>query len=261
MKIGAYSLLVLSLAAGSSQAAGVVSADQTAFFEKNIRPILINRCYECHSVEKGKAKGSVTLDSREAILKGGDSGPALVAGQPDKSLIIESIRYKNQDMQMPPKGALPSQEVKLLEEWVKMGAPDPREAIAAKSHHGGPRTINIAEGTKHWAFAPISKPVVPKQAVGGNPIDAFITAKLAEKGMQLSPETDAHTLIRRITFDLTGLPPTPQRWRTLSAGIARIPRWRCRQAHRPPAGLARLRREMGPPLARCGPLLRLERPR
>lgn len=208
MKAGAFSLLVLSLAAGSSQGAGAVSAEQSAFFEKNIRPILINRCYECHSVEKGKAKGSLTLDSREAILKGGDSGPALVAGQPDKSLLIESIRYKNQDMQMPPKGALPSQEVKLLEEWVKMGAPDPREAVAAKGH-GGPRTINIAEGTKHWAFAPISKPAVPKQAAGENPIDAFITAKLAEKGLKLSPEADAHTLIRRITFDLTGLPPTP----------------------------------------------------
>jgi hypothetical protein len=210
VKLGAISFLSLSLAAGSSQGAGAVSAEKTAFFEKNIRPILINRCYECHSVEKGKAKGSLTLDSREAILKGGDSGPALVAGQPDKSLIIESVRYQNQDMQMPPKGALPSQEVKLLEEWVKMGAPDPREVVAAKGAHGGPRTINIAEGTKHWAFAPISKPTVPKQAAGDHPIDAFITAKLAEKGLKLSPEADAHTLIRRITFDLTGLPPTPQ---------------------------------------------------
>ncbi|MBK8041147.1 MAG: PSD1 domain-containing protein [Verrucomicrobiaceae bacterium] len=209
MKLGAISFLSILLAAGSSQGAGEVSADQTAFFEKNIRPILINRCYECHSVEKGKAKGSLTLDSREAILKGGDSGPALIAGKPEKSLLIESVHYKNQDLQMPPKGALPSQEIQLLEDWIKMGAPDPRAAVASKMH-GGPRTIDLAEGAKHWAFSPISRPKVPTQAAGGNPIDAFITAKLAEKGMKLSPEADARTLIRRITFDLTGLPPTPQ---------------------------------------------------
>ncbi len=208
MKLGAFSFLAFSLATGISQGAGEVSADQTAFFEKNIRPILINRCYECHSAEKGKAKGSLTLDSREAILKGGDSGPALIAGQPEKSLLIESVHYKNQDLQMPPKGALPSQEIKLLEDWIKMGAPDPRAVVASKMH-GGPRTIDLAEGAKHWAFAPISRPKVPKQAEGGNPIDAFITAKLAEKGLKLSPEADARTLIRRITFDLTGLPPTP----------------------------------------------------
>ena len=209
MKLGATSFLSILLAAGSSQGAGKVSADQTAFFEKNIRPILINRCYECHSVEKGKAKGSLTLDSREAILKGGDSGPALIAGQPEKSLLIESVHYKNQDLQMPPKGALPSQEIQLLEDWIKMGAPDPRAAVASKMH-GGPRTIDLAEGAKHWAFSPISRPKVPTQAAGGNPIDAFITAKLVEKGLKLSPPADARTLIRRITFDLTGLPPTPQ---------------------------------------------------
>ncbi len=209
MKLGAFSFLAFSLATGISRGAGEVSADQTAFFEKNIRPILINRCYECHSAEAGKAKGSLTLDSSEAILKGGDSGPALIAGQPEKSLLIESVHYKNQDLQMPPKGALPSQEIKLLEDWIKMGAPDPRAAVASKMH-GGPRTIDLAEGAKHWAFAPISRPKVPKQAEGGNPIDAFITAKLAEKGLKLSPEADARTLIRRITFDLTGLPPTPQ---------------------------------------------------
>jgi len=206
----AFHLLILGLAAGTSQGKAAASAEQIAFFEKNIRPILINRCYECHSVEKGKEKGGLTLDSRAAILKGGDSGPALVAGQPDKSRLIESVRYQNQDLQMPPKGALPSREIRLLEEWVKMGAPDPRETVAVKSHHGSPRTIDIAAGTQHWAFTPISTPALPQQARDDHPIDAFITQKLAGKGLQLSPEADARTLIRRITFDLTGLPPTPQ---------------------------------------------------
>ncbi|MBL9131181.1 MAG: PSD1 domain-containing protein [Verrucomicrobiaceae bacterium] len=190
-----------------STAAALPSADQIAFFEKNIRPILIQRCYECHSTEKGKSKGGLTLDSREGILKGGDNGPALIAGDPEKSRLIESVRYKNQDMQMPPKGALPSSEVRLLEEWVQMGAPDPREAVAAKS--SAPRVINIAEGAKHWAFRPMASPKTPG-AAGGNPIDAFISEKLAEKGLALSSPADPRTLIRRITFDLTGLPPTPE---------------------------------------------------
>eukprot|EP01031_Cornospumella_fuschlensis_P015035 gene15035-18367_t len=127
-----------------------------AFFEKKVRPILIERCYDCHSAEKGKTKGSLAVDSRDALLKGGDNGPGLIAGQPDKSLIIEAIRYKNRDMQMPPKSALPAAELKILEEWVKMGAPDPRTAVAVKG--GGPRVINLDEGRKHWAFTPIAHP-------------------------------------------------------------------------------------------------------
>jgi len=185
---------------------------QTAFFEKTIRPILINRCYECHSVESGKNKGGLRLDSRDAVLKGGDNGPALVAGELEKSLLVESIRYHNQDMQMPPKGALPAAEVKALEAWVKMGAPDPREAVAAATQHA-PRVIDLKEGRKHWAFRPIANPVIPSsklQAPSQNPIDAFVSEKLQEKGLALAPPADKRTLIRRATFDLTGLPPTPQ---------------------------------------------------
>lgn len=179
------------------------------FFEKKVRPILIERCYECHSVEK-KTKGGLALDSRDAVQKGGDTGPALVAGQPDKSLIIEAIRYKNRDMQMPPKGALPDAEIKVLEEWVRLGAPDPRIA-AASGPKKAPRVINVDEGRKHWAFRPIAKLSAPKGIpAGGNPIDAFISAKLAEKGLTLSPPADKRNLIRRATFDLTGLPPTPE---------------------------------------------------
>ncbi|MDZ4288948.1 MAG: DUF1549 domain-containing protein, partial [Prosthecobacter sp.] len=205
------------VAAGCLLAAGLPclpawAADESgvAFFEKKVRPILIERCYECHSVEKNKTKGGLTLDSRDAVLKGGDTGPVLVAGQPDKSLLVEAIRYKNRDMQMPPKRALPAEEIKILEEWVRMGAPDPRTSVAVKSG-GGPRVINIAEGRKHWAFSPISHPAVPKNAVpGGNPVDAFISAKLADKGLIIAPKTDKRSLIRRATFDLTGLPPTPE---------------------------------------------------
>lgn len=186
------------------------TADRGAmdFFEKSVRPVLVQRCYECHSVSAGKRKGGLLLDSRAATLKGGDSGPALMAGDVEKSLLIESIRYKNEELQMPPKGALPPAEIKVLEEWVRMGAPDPRNEAAPAKGHAALRVIDLAAGAKHWAFRPLAHPTVPEtDAV--NPIDAFILDRLRSKGLTLSSPADARTLIRRITFDLTGLPPTP----------------------------------------------------
>ncbi|WP_395751918.1 PSD1 and planctomycete cytochrome C domain-containing protein [Prosthecobacter sp.] len=200
--------LAFALLVRSAMAAAPADDARIAFFEKTVRPILVKRCYECHSVEAGKSKGGLLIDSRDSILKGGDSGPALVAGDPDKSHIIESVRYQNQDLQMPPKGAMPAAEVKALEEWIKMGAPDPREAVIS-GKPSAPRIIDLKEGAKHWAFRPISQPPVPKADVA-NPIDAFITTKLAEKGLTLAAPADKRTLIRRATFDLTGLPPSPQ---------------------------------------------------
>jgi hypothetical protein len=181
------------------------------FFEKQVRPVLVNRCYQCHSVAK-KTKGGLALDSRDSTLKGGDSGPALVAGDPEQSKLIEAVRYKNHDLQMPPKGELSAEEIKTLEDWIKMGAPDPRagEVAAVK----GARVINIEEGRKFWSFTLIARvepPVVPdRAAVIKTPIDAFIQAKLKEKGLSSAPPADKRTLIRRATFDLIGLPPTPK---------------------------------------------------
>jgi len=181
------------------------------FFEKEVRPVLVNRCYQCHSVAK-KTKGGLALDSRESTLKGGDSGPALVAGDPEQSKLIEAVRYKSHDLQMPPKGELPAGEVETLEKWVKMGAPDPRaNAVAAAK---GGRVINIEEGRRFWSFTPIARlepPAVPDRASKiKTPIDAFIQAKLKEKNLSSAPPVDKRTLIRRATFDLIGLPPTPK---------------------------------------------------
>lgn len=175
------------------------------FFEKKVRPILVERCYECHSDESGKTKGNLAVDSKSALMQGGDNGPGLIAGNPDKSLIIEAVRYKNRDMQMPPKSALPAAEIKVLEEWVKRGAPDPRTQVVAQ----GPRKIDVEKGRQHWAFTAVKNVAVPKNSQP-HPVDAFITAKLGEKNMRLSAPADAVTLIRRMTYNLTGLPPTPE---------------------------------------------------
>ena len=154
-----------------------------------------------------RPKAALALDTAEAMLKGGDSGPALVAGDPEKSLLIDAVRYKNHDLQMPPKRQLSEEEVKALESWVKMGAPDPRTApVVAKAG----RTIDINEGRKFWSFQPVARVEPPNVPGTQSPIDAFIQAKLKEKGLSPAPPADKRTLIRRATYDLIGLPPTPK---------------------------------------------------
>ncbi|HEY1169977.1 MAG TPA: PSD1 and planctomycete cytochrome C domain-containing protein [Verrucomicrobiae bacterium] len=179
------------------------------FFENKVRPLLVDRCFECHSATK-KIKGGLSLDSKEAILKGGDTGASIVPGNPDKSLLIKAVRYHDENMQMPPKKKLEDQQIKDLEAWVKMGAPDPRTASAGPLN---PFDSIMAEGRKHWAFQPVMKPAQPavkNEKWVKSPIDAFVLAKLESKNMQPSGPADKRTLIRRAYFDLTGLPPTPE---------------------------------------------------
>jgi uncharacterized protein DUF1553/uncharacterized protein DUF1549/cytochrome c len=177
------------------------------FFETKIRPLLVERCYECHSARAEKLKGGLFLDSKEGVLKGGDSGPAIVPGNPEKSLLIKAVRYTNDDLQMPPKNKkLPDEQIADLEEWVKMGAPDPRTGEALAREDARPPE-------KHWAFQPIKGVPVPKVRNTRwvqSPVDAFILAKLEEKGIAPNPRADKRTLIRRASFDLTGLPPKPE---------------------------------------------------
>jgi mono/diheme cytochrome c family protein len=179
---------------------------QAEFFETRVRPVLADRCYKCHSTQAEKVRGGLLLDSREALLKGGDSGPALITGNPDQSLIIKAIRYTDADLQMPPKGEkLSDQQIADLETWVKMGAPDPRVATTAQKNWSDP-------SKKHWAWQPVKKPAVPSprdSSWGRTPVDAFILARLDEKSLKPNPLADRRTLIRRATFDLVGLPPTP----------------------------------------------------
>jgi hypothetical protein len=181
------------------------------FFEKKIRPVLVERCYECHSAKAKKLEGSLLLDSRAGALKGGDQGPAVVPGDLDKSLLIRAIRYDDKDLQMPPapKERLPAEVVADFEAWIKRGAPDPRDEPAAASAY----TVDIEAAKSQWPFTAPVEPAVPavKQADWPrNPLDNFILAKLEEKGLAPVGDADKRTLIRRVTYDLIGLPPTPE---------------------------------------------------
>jgi hypothetical protein len=189
------------------EATPALSSKDTQFFETKIRPLLIDRCYKCHSRDADKVKGGLMLDTREAWLHGGNSGPAIVPGKPEDSLIIQAVRYTDEDLQMPPKGdKLTDQQIADLTEWVRRGAPDPRSLVSkgSSSSYGG-------VGRDHWSFQPLKKPAVPtvtNAAWCQNPIDNFVLAKLEANGMKPNEAADRRTLIRRITFDLTGLPPT-----------------------------------------------------
>src|SRR5581483_7549596 len=200
-------LTALSATIVLSASAGEPTPAQLQFFENRIRPNLADNCYKCHSVQSEKVKGGLLLDSREGVLKGGDSGPVLVPGDPEHSLLIKAVRYTDPDLQMPPKGKqLPDTAIADLVNWVKMGAPDPRAAtVAQKTWSDNSKT--------HWAWQPLGKPAVPSVSDptwAKTPVDNFILAKLDEKGLKPNPPADKRTLIRRATFDLIGLPPTKE---------------------------------------------------
>lgn len=179
---------------GAADVAGV------EFFQEHIHPILKARCYECHSHDSGKAKGGLVLDSRRGWQTGGGEGPAIVPGKPDESLLMEAVRYEGYEM--PPEQQLPAGEIALLEKWIAIGAPDPRDS----------KTPEI-DPAKLWALQPIATPQVPPVADAQWPrddLDAFILAKLEAAGLRPAIDADRSTLLRRVTFDLTGLPPTPE---------------------------------------------------
>ncbi len=201
-------LSFLSALAGISSAVeDVLSPEQIDFFESKVRPLLVKRCYECHAGEEDN--GGLSLDSREGLRRGGDTGPTIKPGDPEMSLLIEAVRYQNQDLKMPPKNRLPADEVAVLERWIAMGAPDPRTVTA----NSGPKPtgMSIKDGRTFWSFLPVDDPAPPevKQADWvRTPIDAFILAELEERGLSPAPPADKRSLIRRVTFDLIGLPPT-----------------------------------------------------
>ncbi len=188
----------------------VLAADPQGekFYEQSIKPIFAENCYKCHSHSAEKIKGGLVVDSLGGLLKGGDTGPAIVPGKPTESLLLKAVSYQDKDLQMPPKDKkLKAEQITALEEWIKMGAPWPgSDARTAKS------TGRFTEKDRSWwAFQSVKNPPVPATSDSGwaqNSIDKFVFARLAKAELHPATEADRRTLIRRVSYDLTGLPPS-----------------------------------------------------
>src|SRR5215210_852692 len=192
--------LVAALYAVPALAAGPKPTPEAVeFFETRVRPVLAEQCYSCHGEKKQSA--GLRLDSKAGVTKGSDGGPVVVPGEPDKSPLVQAVRHSG-EIKMPPKKKLPADAVEALTAWVKLGAPYPDDAVAA-----GPDPART-----HWAFQPVTDPNPPvTKAAPEHPVDRFVQAKLEAKGLGLAPPADKRTLIRRVTYDLTGLLPTPEK--------------------------------------------------
>ena len=184
---------------------------KTEFFEERIRPVLARNCYECHSANAKKLKAGLFLDRKAGWEKGGESGPALLPGKPDESLLLTAIRYKDNDLRMPPEKKLPKEVVEDFEKWIAMGAPDPRDApMEAVTESSGPKAKSLEEGRKFWVFHPLDSPQSPDvidEKWVKDELDRFVLATLEENDLKPAPPADKATLLRRLYFDLTGLPP------------------------------------------------------
>jgi hypothetical protein len=206
--------LALALFVSSFASAAEPDAKSIEFFENKIRPVLVEQCLKCHSAEAEKTKklrGGLKLDTKVGGWeKGGDTGPAIVAGKPGEGTLLKSLKYTDTDLQMPPKGKLADSVIKDFEKWIADGAVDPRGNIAVKPVAG----IDIEKGRQFWSFTPPKETAVPTianpQVAVHNPIDAFVHQKWTEKGIKPVPQADKRTLIRRVYYDLTGLPPSAE---------------------------------------------------
>jgi hypothetical protein len=194
---------------GYSQEKPEFDVAELKFFEAKIRPLLIQHCYECHSSKGGELEGGLSVESREALLKGGDSGAAIVPFKPVESLLMAAIEYSDDFYQMPPESKLPQEVVAVFKKWIEMGAPDPRAAV--ENNDTAPRVIDFEQSRKFWAFKTPQRPALPSvknQAWVSNAIDTFILSELERAELTPAIAADRRTIIRRVTFDLTGLPPT-----------------------------------------------------
>ncbi len=205
-------VLFLSLSASPSwlQAADKPLPDDAGieFFETRIRPVLIEHCYECHAAGK-KRQGGLLLDTRAGIRLGGDSGAAVVPGKPDESLLLEALRYDS--FEMPPKGKLPDNVIADFVKWIRMGAPDPRKGGTVSA--GQSIEEMLEEGRKFWSFQPVRRPELPRTKNTdwpANAIDHFVLARLEKESLSPASGASKAELLRRVYFDLTGLPPTPE---------------------------------------------------
>jgi hypothetical protein len=205
----AVAMACVSNAAAADPSAKLSPADG-AFFENQVRPILVAKCYECHSQDSKILQGGLLLDSKPGWLKGGDSGQVIVPGKPDESLLVRAVRYaKDEHVQMPPKGKMTDAEIDVLVQWVRRGAPDPRTTAAVATK----RVIDVEAGKKHWAFAPLRKAApltFESDRWSRTPVDRYIRLELDRAKLTPNDLAERRVLIRRAYFDLLGLPPKPE---------------------------------------------------
>ncbi len=218
--------LIALAGVSEAPATGAVTPKQRVFFENKIRPVLVQHCYECHTPDAKKIGGKLLLDSRANLLKGGESGSPIVAGNPGQSLLIQSLHWSG-DLEMPPKAPLPPQVIADFEAWIAMGAPDPRTGAATAL--GG---ISYEEGDL-WALQPIIAPALPAVAARDwprGPVDRFVLAGLEKRGLEPVADAAPEALVRRLYYDLIGLPPSLREVRSFVAdhqarGAAAVGRW------------------------------------
>src|SRR5665213_3517019 len=203
-----FGVLAATVARGADAPQGL------ELFEQHIRPILVEQCYKCHSAGAAKVKGKLLLDTKQGMAKGGEGGAILIAGQPEKSRLIQALQWTDPDLEMPPKKQLSPQQIQWFEAWVKLGAPDPREQASATVADNAPAAkhgMDLETGRKWWAFQKVRE-ITPQAVKDASWVkrksDQFIAAKLEEARLEPSPQADRRTLIRRAYLDLTGLRPT-----------------------------------------------------
>ncbi|HEX5070980.1 MAG TPA: DUF1549 domain-containing protein, partial [Vicinamibacterales bacterium] len=208
LSIGGRQLSATTQTTAAAQKPAMDAAATPEFFEANVRPVLVNSCYECHT---DNAEANLRLDSREAMLTGGDGGPAIVPGDPDKSLLILAIKRLPGAPKMPNgRAKLKDDEIAAIEQWIKAGAPWPAASAKPASPAG---MVVTDEHRAYWAFQPLhatKPPAVTGASWARNDIDRFILARLEKEGLKPTPAADKLTLLRRASLDLTGLPPTPE---------------------------------------------------
>ena len=200
------------LAGLSSLHAQEPTAEQLTFFEQKIRPVLAENCYKCHSARSKKLKAELYLDSRKGLLKGGETGPVVVPGKPEASLLIRAVVYLDNELEMPPNKKLPDKVIADLQEWIRIGAPWPEEKPTQNAVQAGEQRDWNKLRLESWAFRPVNKPTPPgtkHQELVNNPIDQFVLGKIEERGLEPLGKAGKRILLRRIHLDLTGLPPTP----------------------------------------------------
>ena len=204
----ASAILAVAAPAASGQPAARDVATLVEFFEKKVRPVLVENCYNCHSANTN-SKGGLRVDDRNGLIHGGGRGPAVVPGQPEKSLLIHAVRHTHKEVSMPPKKHLSEAEIADLTKWIKDGAAWPAVRVPASIGRPNPAYAKLRK--EHWAWQPLRQtltPPVKDAAWARDDIDRFLLAKLEAKGLKPVRDAEALTLIRRVTFDLTGLPPT-----------------------------------------------------